>query len=115
MTNATEVLSSANTTQVLHLAAGHTWLALKALTQVPLSYKFRKKILPVYLILRALGKLMYLVKSSQENCLPAFCVKKRTVFSSWLLSQAALQNINNNTDEEHGTNQVKISGYLLPS
>lgn len=114
MTNATEVLSSANTTQVLHLAAGHTWLALKALTQVPLSYKFRKKILPVYLILRALGKLMYLVKS-QENCLPAFCVKKRTVFSSWLLSQAALQNINNNTDEEHGTNQVKISGYLLPS
>lgn len=114
MTNATEVLSSANTMQVLHLAAGHTWLALKALTQVPLSYKFRKKILPVYLILRALGKLMYLVKS-QENCLPAFCVKKRTVFSSWLLSQAALQNINNNTDEEHGTNQVKISGYLLPS
>lgn len=61
--------------QVLHLAAGHTWLALKALTQVPLSYKFRKKILPVYLILRALGKLMYLVKSSQENCLLVFCVK----------------------------------------
>lgn len=61
--------------QVVHLAARHMWLALKALIQVPLTYKFRRKLLPVHLILRALGKLMYLVKSSQENCLPAFSVK----------------------------------------
>lgn len=77
MSNATEILTGADTMQVLHLAAGGTWLALKALTQVPLTYKFRRKILPVHLILRALGKLVYLVKSSQENCLPAFSVKDR--------------------------------------
>lgn len=90
-------------------------MALKALTQVPLTYKFKRKILPVHLILRALGKLMYLVKSSQENCLPAFPVK--TVCSSWLPSQAVLQHINNkkNIGEEQGINEVKLSGYLLPS